>query len=298
MSNLTTIKVPDIGDVTDAEIIEISINTGDVVDVEDTLIVLETDKATMDIPSPLMGKISQINVAVGDKVSCGDPIASVEMVEGASDDKEVSQPAEPAEKEPAESVNKESAAVEEPAADEKPAVAEGLVYASPAVRRFAREIGADISSIQGSGAKGRVIKADVQQFVKTKLSNIPSQGTGSGTGLIEMPVVDFSKYGETESLPLSRIQKVSSKNLHRNWVSIPDVEAALKGVHKKAQYYETHPISPAKMDKLDIPVKLRNKLDDLVIKKSSGVTIAAQDDKRPAVSAEVPEALKNLVDNK
>ena len=219
------VKVPDIGEHSGVEVIEIIAHPGDSIEKEDTLIVLETEKATMDVPSPIAGKVVGINVVVGDKVSMGDVIGTLETLVSVE-----SKPAEPAKV--AESISapkSESApASSEPPVPSHPAMNQptrkGLVHASPAVRRFARELGADLTQVSGSGNKGRILKSDVQSFVKYELSRPKATAANSGampTSQRETP--DFSKFGEIESKPLSRIQKVSSVNLHQNWVSIPHV---------------------------------------------------------------------------
>jgi len=219
------VTVPDIGDNEAVEVIEISAHPGDVVEVEDPLIVLETEKATMEIPSPIAGTVIGINVVVGDKVSFGDLIASIET--GSEKSIEVTEPvaeevttiADKTEPSVAQSATIKSTADDYPAINT--ATRTGLVYASPAVRRFARELGADLTRLKGTGSKGRIVKEDVQKFVKTEL-NKPT-ATTSNSAVSELPVIDFSKYGETEAVSLSKIQKVSSKNLQRNWRTIPHV---------------------------------------------------------------------------
>jgi len=247
LSTLIEIKIPDIGDVTDAEVIEIPITVGDRIEKEDTLIVLETDKASMDVPSPSAGVVNKILCHLGDKVSEGSVIL---MLEQAAETKAVepeaeaepepetkSEPtAEPkpeptAEPEPAKEqsrvIETTETATQPPPVPDYPALHEatrkGLVYASPAIRRFARELGTDLSTVNGTGTKGRILKEDVQQYVKYELSRPKANGNTCAFNLPKVPKNDFSKFGETESVPLSRIQKISSVNLHRNWMTIPHV---------------------------------------------------------------------------
>lgn len=209
------IQVPDIGDYKDVVIIEIAKQVGDNVEVDDTLITLETDKATMDIPATLAGKVSKLLVKVGDKVSKGDSIMEIE-VEGVTvtvDDKPKSEPVAP----PPAAVKPEE--IED--AVERPHVES---HASPAVRRMGNEFGVDLSSIEGTGRKGRVIKEDVVNYIR---NNVNSNNRDSSS-LINLapslqPNIDFSKYGDIEIRPLSRIKKISGAHLHRNWVSIPHV---------------------------------------------------------------------------
>ncbi len=233
------VKVPDIGDANDVEIIEMLVAEGDTVEPEDGLITLETDKATMDVPAPEGGKIISLAVKVGDKVSEGSLVLTLE-VSGASDAEPTAQSA--AAPEPtvvAEAA--ESPAVQQDTARKAPPVphhpsaggksSTGKVHASPSVRRLAREFGVDLTLVKGSGRKNRVQKEDVQSHVKYELSRPKmnpgsSAGTGStggGLQVLAQPNVDFAKFGEVEEVPLTRIQKLSGPNLHRNWVTIPHV---------------------------------------------------------------------------
>jgi len=210
------ITVPDIGDNDAVEVIEIIAHPGDVLEKEDTLIVLETEKATMEVPSPLSGKIIGINVVVGDKVSFGDLIGSMEVV---TTEANVQKSGESlVVPDPIVQKNSESLVVPDPITR--------FIHASPAVRRFARELGADLSQLSGTGIKGRIVKEDVQKFIKAQLSGSgagSSSANSASDGLPKLPEIDFSKFGEIESVPLTKIQKISSTNLHRNWVRIPHV---------------------------------------------------------------------------
>ena len=205
------ILVPDIGDYKGVNVIEVMVKAGDAINVDDTLLTLETDKAAMDVPSPYAGTVKELHVEIGDKVSQGSLILVLETADAADT------PAETPAAEPA----KEAPAV--PATPPVPPAAPQAVpsggHASPAIRRFARELGVDIARVSGSGAKGRVTKEDIQLFVKSALAS----GTGGGLQVADMPVFDFAKFGAIETVPLSRIQKLSGANLHRNWVNIPHV---------------------------------------------------------------------------
>ena len=239
MSTLIEIKIPDIGDVTDAEIIEIPIAVGDHIDKEDTLIVLETDKASMDVPSPSSGVVKKLLCKIGDKVSQDSLILLLDQVAdgvtAAAEPKSEQEPKIEPELQPettpvAEPISNIEAIelpVQAPPVPDYPALHEatrkGMIYASPAIRRFARELGTDLSSVSGTGAKGRILKEDVQQFVKYELSRPKANGNTCAFNLPKVPKNDFSKFGETEAVPLSRIQKISSVNLHRNWMTIPHV---------------------------------------------------------------------------
>jgi pyruvate dehydrogenase E2 component (dihydrolipoamide acetyltransferase) len=219
VAEIKQVLVPDIGNFKDVEIIEVMVKAGDTVNAEDALITLETDKATMDVPSPFSGVIKELKVKVGDKVSEGVLIALVEAsAEGAK-------PAAPAKAAAAPQSARAPAPVAAAPAPSMAAVSQaatpgGKAHASPSIRRFARELGVTLAQVRGSGAKGRVTKEDVQNFVKAALAQ-PRGGTG--LQLPEMPAVDFSKFGEIENKPLSRIKKLSGAYLHRNWVSIPHI---------------------------------------------------------------------------
>ncbi|MGH8764955.1 MAG: dihydrolipoyllysine-residue acetyltransferase [Burkholderiales bacterium] len=222
-----TVNVPNIGDFKEVEVIEVLVRPGDVVAKEQSLVSLESDKATMEIPSPEAGTVQSLSVKIGDKVSEG----SVILVLAASG----AAPAQQAEARAA-APKKESAAQLVPAplaprlepvpAEPRDAVA-SLPHASPSIRKFARELGVDLTRVQGSGPKGRILREDVQVFVKGALANrpvavAPAAGSG-GFDVLAWPDVDFAKFGPTEFKPRSRIQKLSAANLHRNWVRIPHV---------------------------------------------------------------------------
>jgi pyruvate dehydrogenase E2 component (dihydrolipoamide acetyltransferase) len=212
------VLVPDIGDYKGVSVIELMVKVGDTINEEDTLLTLETDKAAMDVPSPLCGVVKELHVEIGDKVSRGSLILVMEC----SEQIPTSPPFTKVETEVAAPVTAPApAATAAPAAQS--VVSSGKAHASPAIRRFAREIGADIAQIKGSGDKGRVTKEDVQNFVKAALAQPRAATGGNGLQVLDMPVFDFAKYGAIETRPLSRIQKISGANLHRNWVTIPHV---------------------------------------------------------------------------
>lgn len=228
------IQVPDIGDASNVDVIEVLVSVGDEITADQGLITLETDKATMEVPAPFAGKLLSLTVKVGDKVSQGSVIATIETtsVATASAPAPAAQAAAPA---PVSSVPVAAPTpASRPPVPHHPSagtpVSTGAVHASPAVRRLAREFGVDLTQVTGSGRKGRIMKEDVQAYVKYELSRpkataATSVGSGNGGGLqvIAAPKVDFSKFGEVEEIPLSRIQKISGPNLHRNWVTIPHV---------------------------------------------------------------------------
>ncbi len=222
------LEVPDIGDAADVDVIEVCVSVGDSVEENDSLIVLETDKATMEVPSPKAGEILELAVKVGDKVSKGSLIGKIKTaaVAGAKPASAPSEEKAPAKAEKSADSSSAAAPKQAPVPDypqhSRPKK-EGLVHASPAIRRFARELGVDLTKVTGSGTKGRITKEDVQKFVKYELSRPKATAATGSFAMPEMPEIDFSKWGEVETQPLSRIQKISSVNLHRNWITIPHV---------------------------------------------------------------------------
>ena len=252
MAALQDILVPDIGDFKNVEIIEVSVKPGDRINEDDPLITLESDKASMEVPSPKSGTVAEVKVAVGDRVSEGSLILTLEVGEAQvpeqpspaglqESDVEPAQPpapelAPPPPIAPAELPTRADTAVTERLTSIQPSVtappideaAFAKAHASPSIRRLARELGVDLGRVRGSGPKGRILKEDVQSFVKAVLTRPlevapavpPSEG---GLAVAEMPAVDFSQFGETEVRPLTKIKKLSGAGLHRNWVTIPHV---------------------------------------------------------------------------
>lgn len=224
------LEVPDIGDASDVDVIEVCVSVGDSVEENDSLIVLETDKATMEVPSPKSGEILELAVKVGDKVSKGSLIGKIKTTGGPSSDSNKSSSTEQAKESAKTEKTSESSSTSAPKQAPVPdypqhsrSKKEGLVHASPAIRRFARELGVDMTKVTGSGTKGRITKEDVQKYVKYELSRPKATAATGSFAMPEMPEIDFSKWGEVETQPLSRIQKISSVNLHRNWITIPHV---------------------------------------------------------------------------
>lgn len=237
MSDTQTIRLPDIGDFQGIEVIEVLIGPGDVIDKDESIITLESDKATMEIPSPVSGTVQSVAVSVGDRISEGDPIADVAVREVAAEESEASAAEEeaPDEEPTAPSAPAPAAAAETPAPDSppvlrkpplsmEPAAHDSPAHASPAIRRFARELGVDIRQVSGSGPKGRILREDVQNFVKSALAGGAATAAPSGGfAMPRMPAVDFSQFGPIDTQPLGRIKKISGAHLHRSWITVPHV---------------------------------------------------------------------------
>ncbi|MCR9607478.1 pyruvate dehydrogenase complex dihydrolipoyllysine-residue acetyltransferase [Vibrio alginolyticus] len=223
------VNVPDIGG-DEVEVTEIMVAVGDTVEEEQSLITVEGDKASMEVPAPFAGTVKEIKIAAGDKVSTGSLIMVFEVAgaapapAAAPAPDQAAAPAAPAPK-------AEAPAAAAPAATGDFKENDEYAHASPVVRRLAREFGVNLSKVKGSGRKSRILKEDVQAYVKDALKRLESgagaaasgKGDGAALGLLPWPKVDFSKFGETEVQPLSRIKKISGANLHRNWVMIPHV---------------------------------------------------------------------------
>ena len=251
MSNLIEVKVPDIGDYKNIPVIEVYVKAGDSVAVEDTLVTLESDKATLDVPSSHAGVVKEVKVAVGDKISEGSVVVMLESTAAAA----ATTDAAPA---PAPTPTAEAAApapaapvVQEQSAEAKPAVATPAVtnadsapaypaqplskntYASPSVRHFARELDVNLDNVAGTGPKNRITHEDVRAYIKAVMNGAAacpttnvaqsSASLGGGLDLLPWPQIDFTKFGEIDVQPLSRIKKISGQNLSRNWVMIPHV---------------------------------------------------------------------------
>ena len=233
-SGLVDVTVPDIGDFKEVEVIELMVKVGDSIKVDQSLLTVESDKASMEIPSSHAGIVKELKVKVGDKVAKGSLVLVVETTGGAAAPSAApaAAPAQAAAAPAAAVASAPVAAAPAPAA--APAVNGKLAHASPSIRKFARELGVELTSVGGSGPKGRITQEDVQNFVKGVMSGavaapgaasapVAKAGSGVGLDLLPWPSLDFSKFGTTELLPLSRIKKISGPNLHRNWVMIPHV---------------------------------------------------------------------------
>ena len=264
MTELTEVRVPDIGDFSDVPVIEVLVEVGDRIRSEDPLVTLESDKATMDVPAPAGGVVRDLAVTVGDNVSEGSVLLRIEAegVEGEAAGGGDSAPAEHEAAEPTEAAG-DAAADEPPARDTAPAVAKAesapagvgpsvtgasapdprapqgrpsptaslapepassaVSHATPAMRRYARELGVDLAKVKGTGRKGRILREDISGFVKHALA-APAPGVApAGTGIPPIPAVDFGKFGEIETRPLGRIKRISGPHLHRSWVNVPHV---------------------------------------------------------------------------
>ena len=237
MSQLIEVKVPDIGDFKNVEVIEVLVKPGDTVKKEDSLISLESDKAAMEVPSSHSGVVKELKLKVGDKVSAG---SLVLILETSAAPKEEIAPAPlltkgesvVAKAAASSAVSAATAALIAPAAaappySPSPAAAasdhpDHVPHASPAIRAFARELGVELAKVKGTAQKGRITKEDVQDFVKTELAQ-PKGGANGALAFAQMPYIDFTKFGDVETRALSRIKKLSGTNLHRNWVGIPHV---------------------------------------------------------------------------
>ena len=225
------VHVPDIGTDDEVDIIDVLVAVGDKVEQEDGLITLETDKATMDVPAPFAGTVKEIKVATGDKIGTGGLVAVIETA-GSAALVVAEAPKQEAPKPAAAVAPSAPAKKAPPTAAAHPSqenTANGKIHATPSVRRLASEFGVDLSKVTGSGRKGRILAEDIKSYVKYELSRPKATAASSvapgegGLQVLPQPKVDFSKFGEIEEKPLTRIQKISGPNLHRNWVTIPHV---------------------------------------------------------------------------
>ena len=239
MSSIKDILVPDIGEFDAVEVIEVLVKSGDAVSVEDPLLTMESDKASMDVPSPFSGTVKTVKIKAGDKVSQNDLILTLVVKEletavtETSAETENSEATSPENKDivpTRKSESTSSGAVSKEPARRPPPIVMSVnqksflrAHASPSIRKFARELGVDLSQVHGSGRKERITKEDVQEFVKQALGGTASGTAAAGSGIPAMPEIDFSKFGPVEIKPLSRIQKKAAVNLHRGWLNLPIV---------------------------------------------------------------------------
>lgn len=252
--SLKDVLVPDIGNFDSVDVIEVLVKAGDTIAVDDSLLTVESDKASMDIPSPFAGVVKEVKIKVGDKIAQGHLILTLEASETASPASNTSAASSPSPA-PAAAIDAPKVEAQKPVATEqaipsasRPApepaqkiqpahqplpIAESGIstgnkasHASPSVRKFARELGVNLGLVKGSGNKNRILASDVQAFVKGELAKPRTENMGAGLGALAtlpMPVIDFSQFGAIETKPLSRIKKLSGANLHRNWVTAPHV---------------------------------------------------------------------------
>ena len=244
--SLKEVLVPDIGNFDSVDVIEVLVKAGDAIAKDDSLITVESDKASMDIPAPFAGVVKEVKLKVGDKIAQGHLILMLETSESSvtpAPKQEVASSPAPAKElqkveAPKAAIPEPSRPAPEPPKQVQPAhqplpVGESVIanggknsHASPSVRKFARELGVNLSLVSGSGSKNRILQEDVQTYVKGELAKPRSENMGAGLGALAtlpMPVIDFSQFGDVETKPLSRIKKISGANLHRNWVTAPHV---------------------------------------------------------------------------
>ncbi len=223
------VRIPDIGGDNDVEVIEVHVKVGDSISKEDALVTLESDKAAMEVPSPLAGVVTALKLKVGDKVGKDSPVLEIEVSGGAAAPAAApaaatadvkTQPASaptPAPAAPA-LAQKQAAFAEAAAARD-----DSKVYAGPAVRKLARELGVDLTLVQGTGSKGRIQKDDLHNYVKARLQAPVTAAVSGGAGIPAVPDIDFSQFGDVEQVPMSKLHKVTAANMHRNWLNVPAV---------------------------------------------------------------------------
>ena len=232
------VRVPDLGGAETVDVIELSLAQGDYIAIEDSLVVLESDKATMDVPSPHEGQLIKYLVAEGDTVKVGDPIAELEVSSAESDSKpepetptqsevveaQVEMPAVGGESEPA-PAEKIAGPIKEISGAEssEDGVAGSDVYAGPSVRLMARELGVSLDLVVGGGPRGRITKDDIDDYVKQALKSNVGNNSAPGSGIPQVPAIDFSQFGAVDTVKLTKIQKLTAANMHRNWLNVPHV---------------------------------------------------------------------------
>ncbi|UJF19627.1 pyruvate dehydrogenase complex dihydrolipoyllysine-residue acetyltransferase [Vibrio sp. SS-MA-C1-2] len=227
VASLQEVNVPDIGD-DEVEVTEVMVSVGDTVEEEQSLITVEGDKASMEVPAPFAGVVKEIKINTGDKVSTGSLIMVFETVSASAPAAPVAQAAAPVAAQAPTAASKPASSAPTNSGKDNFVENNEYAHASPVVRRLAREFGVNLAKVKGTGRKNRVLKEDIQSFVKDALKRLESgaasgKGDGSALGLLPWPKVDFTKFGEIETKPLSKIKKISGANLHRNWVMIPHV---------------------------------------------------------------------------
>ena len=303
-SEIVEVRVPDIGDFSDVPVIEVLVGAGDRIRPEDPLVSLESDKATMDVPSPVAGRVAGIALSVGDLVSEGALILTVESAESTEAAAPAPLPGPPGAVAPEPADGASAPDPRAPRGRPSPTAAlaaepapRPISHATPAMRRYARELGVDLAKVTGTGRKGRVLREDVSGFVKRALSApAPAEtpAAAGGSGIPPIPAVDFSKFGEIETRPLSRIKRISGPHLHRSWVNVPHVtshdeadvteleafrrsireEAAANGVRITLLAFITKAVASALAEFPAFNASLGPNGDTLIIKKYIHVGIA------------------------
>lgn len=225
------VRIPDIGSSGSANVIEVMVKAGDSVEADQSLITLESDKASMEIPAPKAGVVESLSIKVGDEAKTGDLILTLKVQGSAPAKKAEDRPQEAVSQQQAVAPNKQGVPEAKAAATPAPAVsgpskAGTKVHAGPAVRMTAREYGVDLADVPATGPKGRILKEDVQAYVKNmlhKAKQAPTEGASGGAGIPSIPAVDFSKFGEVEEVAMSRLMQIGAANLHRSWLNVPHV---------------------------------------------------------------------------
>ncbi|HDU8343454.1 pyruvate dehydrogenase complex dihydrolipoyllysine-residue acetyltransferase [Proteus mirabilis] len=251
-SAIKDVNVPDIGG-DEVEVTEVMVKVGDTIAEEQSLITVEGDKASMEVPAPFAGVVKEIKIAVGDKVKTGSLIMTFEVAGAAP---AAQAPAAPTSAAPAPSAPAKAPA-SAPAAKEEFVENEAYVHATPVIRRLAREFGVNLAKVKGTGRKGRILREDVQSYVKElikRAESAPANAGGGLPGMLPWPKVDFSKFGEIEEVELSRIQKISGANLSRNWVMIPHVNLFDEADITEVEEFRKQQNKEAEKKKLDVKI--------------------------------------------
>ena len=252
-SELKEVHVPDIGG-DEVEVTEVMVNVGDTISEEQSLITVEGDKASMEVPAPFAGVVKEIKIAVGDKVKTGSLIMTFEVAGAAP---AAQAPAAPAASTSAAPSAPAKAPASAPAAKEEFVENEAYVHATPVIRRLAREFGVNLAKVKGTGRKGRILREDVQSYVKElikRAESAPANAGGGLPGMLPWPKVDFSKFGEIEEVELIRIQKISGANLSRNWVMIPHVNLFDEADITEVEEFRKQQNKEAEKKKLDVKI--------------------------------------------
>ncbi|MEX9762311.1 pyruvate dehydrogenase complex dihydrolipoyllysine-residue acetyltransferase [Proteus mirabilis] len=254
-SAIKDVNVPDIGG-DEVEVTEVMVKVGDTIAEEQSLITVEGDKASMEVPAPFAGVVKEIKIAVGDKVKTGSLIMTFEVTGAAPAAQAPAAPAASTSAVPAPSAPAKAPA-SSPAAKEEFVENEAYVHATPVIRRLAREFGVNLAKVKGTGRKGRILREDVQSYVKElikRAESAPANAGGGLPGMLPWPKVDFSKFGEIEEVELSRIQKISGANLSRNWVMIPHVNLFDEADITEVEEFRKQQNKEAEKKKLDVKI--------------------------------------------